>query len=552
MLQHLSVTNYALIDKLELSLENGLTIITGETGAGKSILLGALGLVLGNRADTSALYNTEQKCVVEAVFDLSAFDLVPFFAGKDWDYARQTIIRREILPAGKSRAFVNDTPVTVADLKELGQQLIDIHSQHETWLLSDNRFQLHCIDMFAGNQPLLLEYERLFDAYKQLQQTLSELEEKNTKALADLDYIRFQFEELEQARLDTEEYNVLENEQELLQHAEQIQQALTQALHLLSESESSALNEIYVAKNSLSSISGKLKEAEDIQQRLQSVHAELKDICAEADSLMQKAEHNPKRLEEIQERLDLLNHLLHKHRLEEVSQLLALKEKYEQDIQGISTLEDTILQQKQALQVCTQELEATSLLLRKARMKAIPSFCKQVEKMAQDTGMPQAEFSVQAKEASEFLAHGKDQLSFYFTANKGKEPAPLNKVASGGELSRVMLSIKAILAGKTNLPSIVFDEIDTGISGETADRVGGIIQEMANRMQVIAITHQAQIAAKGKQHLFVYKETQEDKTFSRMKVLQADERVKEIAKMLSGAKVSDAALQHARLLLGNA
>lgn len=551
MLKKLLVSNYALIDSLEITWDKGLTIITGETGAGKSILLGALGLVVGQRADSNTLKNKEKKCIVEAEFDVSRFDLVPFFETKDWDYSKNTIIRREIAPSGKSRAFVNDTPVSVSDLKELGEKLIDIHSQHETLLLTENLFQLKTLDVFAKNNALLIQYKQKYAQYKELTEAIEELKKRNQKAQLDLDYLNFQFKELNEAHLKENETEELEAEQKILTHAEEIKQALASALFILQDSENNVISVLAQSKNKISSIENKLTESAALAERLKSTIVELQDIAYETEKLSEKVQFNPQRLEEINQRISVLFGLLQKHRFKTVKELIQHKEKLQNDILGISSLENEISEKEIALNTCTTELKNIAHALSKSRSKAINELENAISKILLQVGLVNATFSIQMEIIAEFLPNGLDKVTFFFSANKGVEPAPLQKVASGGELSRVMLAIKSVIAQSSLLPTIIFDEIDTGISGETADKTGNILKEMANNIQVIAITHQAQIAAKGNTHLFVYKETTASSTRSLIRKLNNHERIEEIAKMLSGEKVSKAAIENAKQLLKN-
>ncbi|CAG0987349.1 DNA repair protein RecN [Flavobacteriales bacterium] len=551
MLKKLLVSNYTLIDSLEITWDKGLTIITGETGAGKSILLGALGLVVGQRADSNTLKNKEIKCIVEAEFDLSRFDLVPFFETKDWDYSKNSIIRREIAPTGKSRAFVNDTPVGVSDLKELGEKLIDIHSQHETLLLTENLFQLKTLDVFAKNNTLLIQYKQYYAQYKELVEELEQLKQRNQKALLDIDYLSFQFTELDEANLKENETEELEVEQKILTHAEEIKQALASVLHILQDSENNVISVLAQSKNIFSTIENKLSETAALSERLKSVIVELQDIAYETEKLSEKVQFNPQRLEEINERISLLFGLLQKHRFNTVEELIQLKEKLQNDILGISSLENEIFEKETALNKCITDLNSIANALSKSRMQAINELENAISKILLQIGLVNATFTIHMEASTVFLPNGLDKITFFFSANKGVDTAPLQKVASGGELSRVMLAIKSVIAQSSLLPTIIFDEIDTGISGETADKTGNILKEMAKNIQVIAITHQAQIAAKGNTHLFVYKETTESSTRSLIRKLNNQERVEEIAKMLSGEKVSKAAIENAKQLLKN-
>lgn len=551
MLKKLSVSNYTLIDSLEIEWGKGLTIITGETGAGKSILLGALGLVLGQRADSNSLKNKNEKCIVEVEFDLSNSNLKSFFESKDWDFSKLTIVRREITPTGKSRAFVNDTPVLLSDLKELGNKLIDIHSQHETLSLTETQFQLKVLDDFAKNNLLNLKYQQQYYKYKELIKTLEELKEKNQKALVDLDYLSFQFKELSEINLREGEIEELESEQKLLSHAEEIKQALILVISLLQENENNAISILSQSKQLIFSIENKINEAQILSDRIKSLMVEMQDIVYEAEKLSEKVQINPPRLEEISERISILFSLLYKHRLNNITELIKLRDKLDLDINNISSLENEIEENEKELIKLTKELRSIALELSVSRSSAIPKLEKSISEILFQVGLVNAVFNIKMETDDEFLVDGCDRINFYFTANKGVEPSLLQKVASGGELSRVMLAIKSVVAQSSLLPTVVFDEIDTGISGETADKTGNILKEISKNIQVITITHQAQIAAKGDTHLFVYKETTDNSTRSLIRKLNTNERIDELAKMLSGEKVSKAALENAKQLLKN-
>ncbi|HTL83032.1 MAG TPA: DNA repair protein RecN [Bacteroidia bacterium] len=549
MLKSLHIKNYALIDQLEIDLGNGFTIITGETGAGKSILLGALGLLLGDRADSSALSDKTKKCVVEGSFELKEYHLKDFFNENDIDYEHRSLIRREVSVDGKSRAFINDTPVNISILKEIGNKLVDIHSQHETLMLNESKFQMNILDAVASNGELLEKYSEAFRAYRKTSQLLAELTANEAKTKKDLDYFRFQFDELNELKLKKTEQEELEAELETLENAETIKDGLDKSSRALDGGDENLLTALAVVRSTLQQISRFNMDIEALKERINSAHIELKDIAAEIDSLNESIVHDPKRIDIIQERLDNIYRLQQKHNVKTVEELLTVKEELETKIDAIGSLEDQIKKVSKELDTLKAKLNDIGGKLSKKRNAAAPDLTKSVKKMLADLGMPNAELKVEIEKLEEANDKGFDKVNFLFSANKGSAAQPLNKVASGGELSRLMLSLKALLAKHTALPTIIFDEIDAGISGDIAGKTGEILKQMSENMQVISITHLPQVASKGKDHLFVYKEEKGKQTYTRIKQLGKEERVQEIAKMLSSGKPGEAAVRNAKELL---
>ena len=553
MLKRLSVQNYILIDQLDITLGKGLTIITGETGAGKSIILGALGLMLGQRADANLLLNKEKKCIVEGTFDVSAYGLADFFHAHELDFDRETTIRREINPEGKSRAFVNDTPVGLQVLKELAALLVDIHSQHETLLLSNSRFQLNVVDAYAENKKIRELYKSTFSSYKTLQKELTALIDAEQKSKGDLDYLQFQFNELAALNLQSGEQLQLEQEQEKLEHAEEILGQLAKATTGLQGGEENIVAELIAVQNIVQSLRKYDDQFESLSTRIQAAIVELKDVYDELDKAAGDLQVDPARLEWINDRLSALYQLQKKHRLSTVDELLVLQNDLEQKMLKIGSLEEEIEKKQAALKEGLTALKKVADELSASRKKAIPGIEKEINKQLVELAMPHAVLRIAQQPVDDkdtFLADGQERIQFLFSANKGMDFKELAKVASGGEMSRLMLSIKSLLARLSEMPTIIFDEIDTGISGETAARVGGILKSMAKEHQVLAITHLPQMASKGDAHFLVYKETKKSSTRSFLRELNEEERVNEIARMLSGEELTAAALENARDLLG--
>jgi len=551
MLKHLYVQNYALIDELELDFKEELTVITGETGAGKSILLGALSLLLGQRADTSALQDKTKKCIVEANFNIKNYNLRSFFDANNLDYQDTSIIRREINPAGTSRAFINDTPVNLNQLKEIGVQLIDIHSQHQTLSLNDAAFQLDIIDSFAKNEKLLEEYQKDFRHFKKLKQELDVLTEKEKQSQKESDYYTFQYKELEEAALKEGEQQKLEQELEVINNAEEIKTNLAKVTYLIKEGEVNILSAVAEAKTLLNNLSKYDATIKEFHERIQNAYIEIKDICDDIENMEEHLSYNASRAEEINNRLSLLYKLQQKHQLKTVEELIELKNKIQAQLKEIEFLGEKINEKKVEIEIAEKNLEHIAKNLSANRTIAIPKIERELKTLLTQLEMPNAVLQIEKNVLPDFDLNGKDDIKFLFSANKGALPKELKKVASGGELSRLMLSLKSLLAHSKALPTIIFDEIDTGVSGEVANKVGTIMQQMAASMQVISITHLPQIASKGNTHLYIYKEEKEHKTISRIKKLLKEERVIEIAKMLSTKNPSQAALKNAKELLAN-
>ena len=548
MLKSLKIQNYALIDEISVDFGPDLTIITGETGAGKSILIGALSLLTGARTDTSVLKDKEKKCVVEGIFDISGYNLQEFFDNNDLDYDNVTFLRREISPSGRSRAFVNDTPVSIALLRELASHLIDIHSQHDNLLLNNPNYQLEVLDAYADNSSLLTKYTEEYNKLQQLKKQLSELIAMAEKEKSEADYYQYQFDQLEQANLKPGELAELEEEQRRLSHTEEIKNALGQITYLLNNEETSATDMVRQAQRSAEQITNFFPGAKDLAQRLESAFIELQDIASEAEVLFNDVEYDPDRLEIVNQRLDQLYDLLHKFSASSIDELLEIKQDLEKKLLSITSYDQQISQLQAQVEEQQKNVQRLADELTKRRMGSKPKFEKEILLLITELGMPNARFEVQI-EQTELSTYGQDTITFFFSANKKIDPQPITKVASGGELSRLMLAIKYIVSQSRTLPTIIFDEIDTGVSGEIADRMGQLIKKIATRLQVIDITHLPQIAAKADTHMLVYKEENQDTTTTRIKVLSQQERIQEIAKMLSGQSITDAAIEHARLLL---
>jgi len=568
MLQRLTISNYALIDDLEISFDKGLNILTGETGAGKSIILGALSLILGQRAESRYFFNQQKKCVIEGSFKISGFHLKSFFEDNDLDYETETILRREISSDGKSRAFINDTPVNLTILKSLGEKLIDIHSQHATMEINDPEFQLLVVDSVAKHDGLLNDYRTKFKLYKKSIAQLKQLIDEADKAKADLDYFQFQFDELENAKLAEDEQELLEQELYTLNNAEEIKRNLLGAYYLMNEGETSAIIQLREAGHQLSSLEKFNPEISELHQRLNSAVIELKDIAAEIETIEQRTHTNETRAEEVNTRLSLIYNLQKKHRVTTNAELLQLQNELSEKIQQAVFGDEAIEKLQKQIAADKTELEGLAKQLSSNRTKIIPSIEKQVLETLAEMGMGNSALKIenavrkpesqkdgkQENSPSDFRTSGLsdsgiDHITFLFSANKGHALAEMSKVASGGELSRLMLSIKSLVAQNTALPTIIFDEIDTGVSGEVANKVGQIMEKLADNLQVITITHLPQIASKGQSHYFVYKDDEGATTYTRIKQLDEKERVTEIAKMLSGDKPGESALQNARELL---
>jgi len=552
MLVKLYVQNYALIKELDVEPGDGLTIITGETGAGKTILLGALSLILGTRADSSVLLEKNEKCVVEGTFRIEEYDLAEFFTNNELDYEPVTILRREINPAGKSRAFINDTPVTINLLKELGDKLIDIHSQHQTLMLSDNSFQLNIIDSFAGTARLRTEYRTAFYNYRNLRKEYSEAKEKADKNKADLEYYRFQLDQLEGAKLTGGEQEELEKEQEILSHAEEIKLGLSTASGLFSSETGSILQMLREARSALSKIREFLPQGEELLARADSSFIELNDLGSEIDKLAASIDADPHRLAQVNSRLDTIYSLIQKHRVNDLNELLIKREEIKKLVKSIETGDERMAELETILKEQTGELTKISEEISARRVQILPEAEKNITVLLRQLGMPNARFRIALSKLQDFSPSGTDHADFLFSANKQVEPENLAKIASGGELSRVMLSLKSLLTKNTNLPTIIFDEIDAGVSGEVADKVGQILSGMGKYMQVVNITHLPQVASRGTKHYHVYKDDTGDSTITRVKLLSPEERIMEVARLLSGSEITATAVKNAEELLKSA
>jgi len=548
MLIKLYVQNYALIKELDIELENGLTIITGETGAGKSILLGALSLILGTRADSSVLLDKNEKCIVEGTFHIEEYDLNEFFISNELDYETVITLRREINPAGKSRAFINDTPVTVNLLKELGDRLIDIHSQHQTLMLNDNSFQLSLIDSFSDIKQKSV-YSETFLNWRKIKKEYSAIKEKADKNRADLEYYQFQYKQLEEASLKQGEQVELETEQEMLGHAEEIKLALSTSSNLFYVEGISILSMLREVKSNLARIRTFLPESESILSRLESGLIEFDDLAAEIEKLAVSIEADPHRLATVNNRLDDIYSLIQKHHVNDLNELIIKKEEIKDLINSIVTSDERLSELENLLEKEVSSLKLISEEISEKRKSVLPEIESKVTGLLRQLGIPNAKFKISLTHLKEFTPTGIDQADFLFSANKQIEPENLAKIASGGELSRVMLSLKSLLTKNNNLPTIIFDEIDSGVSGEVADKVGQILSGMGQYMQVINITHLPQVASRGTRHYHVYKDDTDNSTFTRVKLLSPEERILEVARLLSGSEVTETAMKNARELL---
>lgn len=551
MLRSLYIQNYALIEKLDIRFETGFSVITGETGAGKSIILGAIGLLLGQRSDVKSIRIGATKCVIEARFDISSYRMESFFEENELEYEPDCILRREVYSSGKSRAFINDSPASLTQMKELGEQLIDVHSQHQNLLLNKEGFQLNVLDILAHNDVVFEEYRRLYIHWKQLEKELVELIALAEKSKADEDFVRFQLDQLEEAQLEGGEQEELEQESETLNHAEEIKAGLYRVEQLLASDEGGLLLALKESLHILQGLQKVYQPAGELAERIESTYIELKDISHEVGAIGEGIEFNPARLDEVNNRLNLIYSLQQKHRVQTLEELIELTEEYRRKLSDITSYDDRI--GELTLQRDTQynKVKAQAALLTKARVLAAAEVERQMASRLVPLGMPNVRFQVEMGFRKEPGLHGEDTVSFLFSANKNGSLQQIASVASGGEIARVMLSIKAMIAGAVKLPTIVFDEIDTGVSGEIADRMADIMQEMGEQnRQVISITHLPQIAARGRAHYKVYKKDNDTETNSHIRRLADEERVEELAQMLSGSILTDAALNNARVLLG--
>lgn len=532
-----------------MNLQQGFTIITGETGAGKSIMLGALSLLLGKRADYSAIRDPKKKCVIEGIFDISAYDLKALFEAEDLDHETQTIIRREILPSGKSRAFVNDTPANLSSLQALGEQLLDIHSQHETLILGDTDYQFMVIDVLAGNAQDLGRYKQSFAELRSLQKDLEKLKQEQSQATKEYDYNLFLLNELKMANLEKGMQEELEQRYEELNHVEQLQEQLGAALQTIQQEEIGVGTSLRDARNNLQKVSAISSQYQQLSDRLESITIELDDIEAELESVLEKVEANPRELEEINQKLQQLYDLQKKHAVATLEELQGIRAQLEEKVGISENAEEEIARSSKAINSKMEELQGMATVLHENRMKAIPGFTEEVETILGELGMPNARLKIDLTRQQEFLNNGQDKLEWLLSANKGGNFTQLKKAASGGELSRIMLSVKSILATYSKLPTIIFDEIDTGVSGDIAQKMAGILHKMGGVMQVIAITHLPQIAGKGTTHFKIYKEDAANGTITSIKELEGETRIEELAMMLGGKNISESAVAHAKALL---
>lgn len=552
MLQSIHIQNYALIDRLDIDFTSGFSVITGETGAGKSIILGAIGLLLGQRADVKAIKNGASKCVVEAKFRIATYDMEAFFEENDIEYEpEECIIRRELSANGKSRAFINDTPASLAQMKVLGERLIDVHSQHQNLLLNKEGFQLNILDILAQDDKQLADYHCLYTTYKQVSRELEEFIAQAEKSRQDEDYIRFQLEQLEDADLKEGEQTSLEQEAETLSHAEDIKAGLYKAGQLIDGDESGGLSLVKEAMQTLQSVSRIYTPAQEWGERLNSCYIELKDISREISGAQEEIEFNPARLDFVNERLNLIYNLQQKHRVDSVEALIELTDKYRNQLNTITSFDETIAKLNKRKEDLYAQVLAQAAVLTECRSRSARQIEEQMQALLIPLGMPNVRFAVEMTTRKEPDAKGMDSVTFLFSANKNGTLQNVASIASGGEIARVMLSLKAMIAGAVKLPTIIFDEIDTGVSGSIAEKMALIMQDMGKQnRQVISITHLPQIAARGIAHYKVYKEDTETGTNSHIRLLTREERVREIANMLSGSTLTEAALNNARALLG--
>lgn len=549
MLTQLSIKNFALIEQLEMNFSNQFSIITGETGAGKSILLGALGLILGKRADLTSLKDKEQKCIVEAHFQVEKYKLKDFFAQNDLDYEDLTIIRREILPSGKSRAFVNDSPVNLSELEALGSYLIDIHSQHQTRELTEEDYQIQILDAIANHQNILNNYQQTLSKFKSEKNTLKKLLAEKEALAKEADYNSFLLEELLAANLKEDEQAELEIEFEKLNNVELIKENLDKSLVIANEDQIGVIQNLKEIKIALQKIATLSPDFQNLSDRISSVIIEFDDIVSELEAQTDKLINDPERLELVNQKLQTIYNLQKKHNVATVTELLQIQNDLDAKVVLADDLDSQIQNSEILLKELDSVLEESAARISENRKNAIPILVNKMTEIVTQLGMPNARFEFDMKSSEQYLHSGKDQIQMLFSANKGTDFGLLKKVASGGEMSRIMLAIKAVLAEYSKLPTIIFDEIDTGVSGEIAHKMGDIMKKMSEKMQVFAITHLPQIASKGQQHYKVFKFDQGENTISELKLLSKEERVVEIAEMLSGKDISESALTHAKALL---
>jgi DNA repair protein RecN (Recombination protein N) len=552
MLKQLSIQNYAIIDAIDIRFPEGMNVVTGETGAGKSIIMGALGLILGDRADSSALVNKEKKCIVEGVFKAETKAVVEkFLKDNELDTDEELVLRREIGVNGKSRAFINDTPVNLEQLRELSSLLVDLHQQFDALQLGENEFQREVIDGLAGNKNIFGEYRVVYSQWKQIQQELDELKDQKQKFDKEADYNRFQFTELDEAGFRENELEETDAELKMLNNSEEIKSALSKVYFELKESESPVVNQLKVLSSQLQVYSSFHSQLPELVQRLQSAQLELQDIAGDLDSISDHINYSPEKIEQLNERLSLGYKLTKKHGVKTTNELLIIQKQLEEKLQAVLDIDDSIQQKEKELTTTYKKALELANEISEARKKQVRPLEEKVNKLLVQVGMPNAKIKVEIKDEFELNSFGKNSIEFLFDANRSKQFLPVRKVASGGELSRLMLCIKSLVAQKLDMPTLIFDEIDTGISGEAARQVGIIMKELATNRQVICITHQPQIAGKANAHFFVYKEIVKDEVITNIRLLNKDERITAIAKMLSGEKPTAAAMENAREMVGN-
>ncbi|MCT4614051.1 MAG: DNA repair protein RecN [Marinifilaceae bacterium] len=549
MIKSIYIKNYALISELDINFDSGFSVITGETGAGKSILLGAIGLAMGNRIDTSILKDKNHKCIIELSLDISKYNYQNLFKEYDLDYDQLTIIRREILPNGKSRAYINDSPINIKNLKLISEYFIDIHSQNQNLQIADEDFQTEIIDLFANTRNELNDYHNYYCNYLTVKSDLKKAIDLYEKEKNDLDYIQFQFNQLDEANLSIDEQQLLEEEQNSLANAEEIKSCLSTSFNFLEEEEAGILSLMNRLKQNMLKLNNILPQAEELNNRIESSFLELQDLSSELENINSSLEMNPERLEFVNDRLNTIYNLEQKHKVDNLRDLLAIKDNLADRINKIETSDDNIKELEIKLEKTKEILLEKALILSKKRKEKLPNLHTDINKHLKELGIKHANFQVDISNSLDFKTNGLDQINFLFSANKGGSLEKLGKIASGGELSRIMLSMKYIIGQKKNTPSILFDEIDTGVSGEIADKMANIMSSMSNSTQVISITHLPQIAGQAKTHFKVYKADDEEQTYSNIVKLNKDERLEELAKMLSGSKITQAALENAKELL---
>jgi len=550
MLKHISISNYILIEELELDFSEGFSVITGETGAGKSILVGALSLILGKRADTDVLLDKERKCIIEGIFDMNGLGLEAYFEENDLDFEQDTVLRREINMHGRSRAFINDSPVNLPLLKTMGERLVDIHSQHQTLLLNESGFQMGVLDNYAGSTGLLEKYRTSYLKFRQLRSDLENLLQKEEGMRADEEYLRFQYDEIEAASLRSAELEDLESEIKLLSNAEEIKAILYSLTRTLSYDDNNVLDRLRAAMTELGRISDYRDDIDSYRERLDSAIIEMKDIAEGLERLEESVQYDPKRLEEMTDRFDRIQSLLQKHKVTDIPALQQVQKEVGEKLDGIRSLDEDIDRLRKQTRITEQETEKLADHLSEKRAKAIPDAEKEITESLAKLGMSEGLLKINQEAMDAFTLSGKDRVAFTFTANRGSSPAAISKIASGGELSRLMLAIKSMITAKSLLPTIILDEIDMGVSGDIAAKVGAMLEGMSLNLQLIVITHLPQISAKAGTHYKVYKKTTGNRTVTEVKCLTDGERIEEIAAMLSDESVSTAAKQTAKELLG--